>query len=543
MADPIADLLRKAPMTDAQRADAWDAFYQASDQADLTAKLQTMKIPDAAKAALWDRKAAMSKPSTSGPLTPGNIDLFAQPVVKNPDGTTSTVDSSSYNIDGKEVLLPSVTPDGRHLKTADEILAEYDKTGRHLGIFADPDSATAYARQLHDDYAAGKYTRQPARTWTDTAVDALPTIGGLAGGIIGGIGGTVAGMGVGGVPGAVGGATVGGAAGESARQLVNRARGAPAPNSPIQAATSIATQGALQGGAELIGGAVTKGATKAASAVYRGYLKPSLSNQMLPRANAIVKTALDEALPISRGGVETANRVIGELRAEVEDVLAKAAGKVDLHQIANKVRSFARSRYYKPGVDSTDFDAAMAVANKLDAHPALNLPPGAAPTRVDVSLSKANEVKRALDTSVKETGFGVTTGAKKSTEKFARHEINTELQQKAAKIAPLNARESKLIDAAKTIARAVEREANQNQVYGVKSLVAGMGGASAYGSGQSPENSAAVALALRAGFHPAIASRAAIVSHRLAKELGVTMAQATRLSVYALLPDQAEQEQ
>src|SRR5690348_7992403 len=94
-----------------------------------------------------------------GPIEPGNIDLFAQPKVKNPDGTTSTVDSSSYNIDGVEVLLPSVTPDGRHLQTEDEIVGEYRRTGRHLGKFATPDAATAYASQLHDDYAAGKYDR------------------------------------------------------------------------------------------------------------------------------------------------------------------------------------------------------------------------------------------------------------------------------------------------------------------------------------------------------------------------------------------------
>lgn len=92
--------------------------------------------------------------------TAGNIDLYAQPVVKNADGTSSTVDSRSFNFDGKEVLLPSVTPDGRHLKTDDEIVAEYKKTGRHLGMFSDVASANAYATQLHNDYAVGKYDKK-----------------------------------------------------------------------------------------------------------------------------------------------------------------------------------------------------------------------------------------------------------------------------------------------------------------------------------------------------------------------------------------------
>jgi len=92
----------------------------------------------------------------------GNVDLYAQPKVKNPDGSTSTVDSSSYGLDGLEVLLPSVTPDGRHLNTPEAIVAEYRKSGRHLGKFADPASATKYAEQLHHDYAAGKYDTRPA---------------------------------------------------------------------------------------------------------------------------------------------------------------------------------------------------------------------------------------------------------------------------------------------------------------------------------------------------------------------------------------------
>lgn len=99
-------------------------------------------------------------PRPRGVLTPGNVDLYAQPVVKNRDGTTSTVDSFSVNFDGSEYLLPTVTPDGRHLSD-DDAVAEFRKTGRHLGIFDTPANATAYATQLHNDYAAGKYARRP----------------------------------------------------------------------------------------------------------------------------------------------------------------------------------------------------------------------------------------------------------------------------------------------------------------------------------------------------------------------------------------------
>lgn len=107
--------------------------------------------------------AGLPTPKVAGQLEPGNIDLARQPKVRNADGSVSTVDSSSYNLDGQEVLLPSVTPDGRHLVKPDgtpdhtAIIREYQKTGRHLGKFRTPEEATAYAQKLHEDYAAGRY--------------------------------------------------------------------------------------------------------------------------------------------------------------------------------------------------------------------------------------------------------------------------------------------------------------------------------------------------------------------------------------------------
>lgn len=382
------------------------------------------------------------------------------------------------------------------------------------------------------------------RTWTDTAVDALPMLGGFAGGILGGLGGTVAGVGVGGVPGAIGGATLGGAAGESAKQLINRARGEDAPATPAEAASSIAGQGVAQGASELLGAGVGAAAKGMATGVYRGYLKPSLSKQAMPRAREIVQTALDEALPITKGGEQTATRLIGDLKREVEGILAKSTEKIDLHAIAEKVRGFARVRYNKPGVDPADFKAAMAVADKIDAHPSLNLPPGAKPSRVDVSLTKANQVKQGLDDSITDAGFGIKTGAQKTTEKVARSTTRIALEKKAAAIAPLNNRERKLIDASKAIAQAVAREANNNQLTGWKTLVSGAVGSAELARGESPESAAATALALRVGLHPAVASRAAIVGYRISKQLGIGTTAAARLAVHALTSgDEGEQEQ
>lgn len=89
------------------------------------------------------------------PLEEGNIDVEARwksgKMVRNPDGTVSTLRSISFREDGKEVLIPTINDDGQEMSNK-EAIAYYKRTGRHLGKFRNSEDATQFAINLSQEH-------------------------------------------------------------------------------------------------------------------------------------------------------------------------------------------------------------------------------------------------------------------------------------------------------------------------------------------------------------------------------------------------------
>jgi hypothetical protein len=156
-------------------------------------------------------------------------------------------------------------------------------------------------------------------TVTDRAVNTLPTVGGLTGGLIGARAG---------VTGAIGGATLGGSAGEATKELINRVRGVQTPDTPLDAAKAIGTEGAIQGGVQAIGEAIPGAANWAGKTLMENAIRPAIG--LAKEFPGIVETAIHERLPVGSiipglaKGSEQAVNALGAAGASVRDLLNKA---------------------------------------------------------------------------------------------------------------------------------------------------------------------------------------------------------------------------
>ena len=185
-------------------------------------------------------------------------------------------------------------------------------------------------------------TPPPTTSWIDTAVEWLPTAGGVIGGLAGGM--------VGGPPGAVMGAALGGAGGEGYRRSISAARGgpiAPSMGADVKGMTGEAIkQGLMEGGGQ-VAGLVAKPLLQAAGRhVMQSALKPAqrLAAKAVAKGQAVpvVETLLKEGVNVTPGGVNKLNRIINASNEEIANAVTGTFGQVNPFKVTKPLGDLAK---------------------------------------------------------------------------------------------------------------------------------------------------------------------------------------------------------
>jgi hypothetical protein len=106
----------------------------------------------------WYMPPSVRLTLAAGQIKPGNINLNNRPIVRNLDGSISTVRSITITDNqGRAYLIPTVirNPDGigGRVVTNGQAIAHFNKTGENLGYFENEGAADKYAQTLHEAQA------------------------------------------------------------------------------------------------------------------------------------------------------------------------------------------------------------------------------------------------------------------------------------------------------------------------------------------------------------------------------------------------------
>lgn len=288
------------------------------------------------------------------------------------------------------------------------------------GILEFPDGTDPAVIQATVSRLIGRDTRAPQaeaakeRTWTDTAVDALPYVGGLLGGLVGAPLGPLA----------IGTAAIGGAGGEGWKRAINSLRGEtpPAEETPSAVLGAVAKSGRDQGVAQGVGMGVGAVASRAArplmrsahgamASVRRKFPTVNLEDVALREGVAVSSRGASKAARLSRAANRNIARTVreagrsgaapvtaAEIRRPLWAELKRAkATKIpgDIAQVQNAIRDVNKT--YSGGIGVDD---ALVLKQRLQelAKPALQgaADPRSASLSAKLSAAQARGVRDAL---------------------------------------------------------------------------------------------------------------------------------------------------
>lgn len=183
-------------------------------------------------------------------------------------------------------------------------------------------------------------------------------------------------------------------------------------------------------------------------------LKPTIKQWRTGQADRAISTMLDEGINATSSGVEKLGSRIHDLNAEIQNAIQGSSATVDRGRVLAAIDP-VRARFANQVSPTSDLSAIQSVADDFAAHPAI--------AGNSIPVMMAQQLKQGTYRTLKGK-YGEVGSAATEAQKALARGLKEEVAGAVPAVAPLNARESALIDALAVAERRTMMDANKNPV-------------------------------------------------------------------------------
>jgi len=191
---------------------------------------------------------------------------------------------------------------------------------------------------------------------------------------------------------------------------------------------------------------------KGAESLMRTSLKPAAIADKTGKAGPAVQTMLDEGITVSEGGVNKLTGKIDTLNDAITDAIANSRARVSRQAVERPVYD-VEQRFGRQATPQSDLAAIEKVLEDFRTHPLL--------PRRDIPVQVAQEMKQGTYRALKDK-YGEVGSASTEAQKALARGLKEEVAAAVPEVAPLNAKESALLNAKNLLEHRVAIERNAN---------------------------------------------------------------------------------
>lgn len=184
-------------------------------------------------------------------------------------------------------------------------------------------------------------------------------------------------------------------------------------------------------------------------------LKPPIAAARTGKGARAVDTLLDEGINVSEGGADKLRARVEDLNQRIADQIANSTAVVDKELVVSRLQK-KLDEFAKQVNPNADLAAIQKSWTEFLNHPEL---PG-----IDIPVQKAHEMKQGTYRALGNKSYGELKGADVEAQKALARGLKEEIAKVVPEVRPLNAEDSKLINALSLVERRALVEANKNPI-------------------------------------------------------------------------------